>query len=101
MRGVFFLPAGSCADPSLLEPGRLQRLFVEFSRGPFSVVLIYAGDVSEYRTRAMCEAADEAFVLVRLGRTDRAEAQQRIRHSQIDFDGCIVTNATRHAAFSD
>ena len=99
--GLSFLPAGTCVDDRFLEPTRLRRLFTDFSKGPYSAILLSVGQVSDGSPSALCEVSDISHVVVRLGCTERKLAQDLILNSGIRFHGCIVTNvATESLATS-
>ncbi len=91
-RGVSILPAGNFIEPMGPDCDRIRQLFSALSGDDYSVVLINAGDILNPLTKQVCEAADSAHLLMRLGKTERARTAQVIHTSGIRFQGIIVTN---------
>jgi Mrp family chromosome partitioning ATPase len=94
------LPGGNHPLPPMISPGTVAQL-VDQWKARFQVVLVNGGDPESPLTKALVETCDSVYLLVRLGRTGRKEAQttvSRLRSIGGRLEGCIVTDAPAVAA---
>jgi hypothetical protein len=65
-------------------------------RDPFDLVIVDAGKADSPWAGPCLTAADAAYLIVQLGRTDRAQAVRMIaslKARRLTLKGCIVTNS--------
>lgn len=89
------LPAGKRLSPLKATIPTVARL-VEQWKQEFRIVLVDVGDTDSPFAEAFAQASDAAYLLVRLGESDRMRAQSAVSSIQSmggNLKGCIVTNA--------
>jgi hypothetical protein len=88
------LPAGQAPPAVTIDTARLAAVLNEF-KVVFRWVLIDGGSVPGPFGEALLNAADASVLVVRLGQTDREEAQSAVQAAQTAggrLIGCLITN---------
>jgi Mrp family chromosome partitioning ATPase len=92
---LFLMPAGCRLDPDPPSQDILGEL-MRTMRDPFDLVIVDAGKADSPWAGPCLTAGDAAYLVVQLGKTDRAQAirmMASLKARQLSLKGCIVTNS--------
>ena len=94
-RNIFVLPAGTSSPPlGGFDQSVVQKIVDEW-KSTFDYVFVDNGQAYSLSANPVHEACDATYVVLRLGETNRNEADQVIQQlldNENNLTGCVVTN---------